>query len=376
MAETSTSTIPSTSRLFTPLELRSLKIRNRVGVSPMCTYTSVDGFANDWHLAHLGSFANGGAGLIFVEATAVEPEGRISPYDVGLWDPAHVAPLKRITSYLKSKGATAGIQLAHAGRKASTSRPWEEGGRHLREEEGGWPTKAPSAVPFNGQELSKVPHELTVEEILQIQEKFVTSARLALEAGFEVIEIHAAHGYLIHQFYSPHSNRRTDHYGGSFENRIRFLLETTRKVRAVIPDSLPLFVRLSTTDWSKEGWTVDESVELSRLLRDAGVDVIDSSSGFNIPNYQDIPFAPGFQVPMAERIRKEAGLKTAAVGMITTAQQAEEIIAGEKADLVLVARQHLKDPFFAYHAAKELGVNFAEGSTLPIQYSTWFKSRH
>lgn len=306
-----------------------------------------------------------------LEATAVEPEGRITPGCAGLWSDDHIAFGKRITSFLKNQGAVPGIQLAHAGRKASSARPWEGGG-HLKEEEGGWKTKAPSPIAFGGN-LWKEPHGMTVEEIAQVQQKFVDAAVRAVKCGFEVIEIHGAHGYLIHEFYSPLSNKRTDQYGGSFDNRTRFLREIVQKVRSHIPAIMPLFVRLSTTDWSAEGWTVDDSVKLAKILKDLGVDLIDCSSGGCTPNSKDIPVGPGYQVPAAERIRKEAGILTGAVGLITTPEQAESILAENKADLILLARELLRNPYFPYQAAKKL-LQKPE-SVLPMQYAFWLKSR-
>jgi 2,4-dienoyl-CoA reductase-like NADH-dependent reductase (Old Yellow Enzyme family) len=330
----------------------------------MCMYSSVDGFANDWHLVHLGSRAVGGAGLVMMEATAVEARGRISPADQGIWKDEHVAFLTRIAQFLRDHGAAAGIQLAHAGRKASTRPPFE-GGTFIPASEGGWTPVAPSAIPFRPEDPA--PHELSKSEIAATVAAFVEAAKRALRAGFQVAEIHGAHGYLIHEFLSPLCNRRGDEYGGSFENRIRLALEVTEAVRAVWPADLPLFLRISATDWAEGGWDVTESVELARRVRDLGVDLVDCSSGGAVA-HQKIPLAPGYQVPFAERIRKEAGILTGAVGLITTAAQADEIVRSEKADLVLLAREMLRDPYFPLHAAKELGVEVKP----PVQYGRAF----
>ncbi|MGO9967648.1 MAG: NADH:flavin oxidoreductase/NADH oxidase [Bryobacteraceae bacterium] len=348
------------SLLFEPLRLRAVTLRNRIAVSPMCQYSAVDGFANDWHLVHLGSRAAGGAALVMMEATAVEPRGRISPFDTGIWKDAHVEFLSRIAGFLQSQGAVAGIQLAHAGRKAATARPWE-GGRPVAESAGGWQPVAPSAVPFG--DGDPAPHELSAAEIHRIVEAFRAAARRALAAGFQLVEVHAAHGYLAHQFLSPLSNRRQDQYGGSLENRMRFTLETVEAVRAVWPENLPLFVRISATDWVPGGWDIADSVELARRLKPLGVDLVDCSSGGSSPA-QQIPLGPGYQAPFAERIRREAGIPTGAVGLITTAQQAEQILSDEKADLVLLAREFLRDPYFPIHAARESGARLPA----PVQY--------
>jgi 2,4-dienoyl-CoA reductase-like NADH-dependent reductase (Old Yellow Enzyme family) len=346
--------------LFTPLTVREVTFRNRIAVSPMCQYSSVDGLATDWQLVHLGSRAVGGAGLVMTEAAAVEARGRISPGDAGIWKDEHIEPLARITSFLREQGAVAGIQLAHAGRKGSTRRPWEGGGS-VPEPAGGWQTVAPSAVPFEPQ--YPAPAELSHAGIHSIVDAFRTAARRALRAGFQVVEIHAAHGYLIHEFLSPLSNRRTDEYGGTFENRIRFALEVAQVVRGAWPLNLPLFLRISATDWVEGGWTPGESVELARRMRPLGVDLIDCSSGGSAAHAQ-VPLAPGYQVPFAERIRREAGVLTGAVGLITTPQQADEIIRSEKADLVLLAREFLRDPYFPLHAARALGAEVDP----PVQY--------
>ncbi len=346
--------------LFTPLKIRGVTLRNRIAVSPMCQYSAEDGFATDWHLVHLGSRAVGGAGLVIMEATAVEPRGRISPADVGIWKDEHIEPLARVTRFLRANGAAPGIQLAHAGRKASTAAPWSGGGV-LSEGAGGWQPVAPSPVPFHPG--GPPPRELSKGEIIAAADAFRSAAVRAREAGFEVAEIHAAHGYLIHQFLSPLSNRRTDEYGGAFENRTRFALEVIRAVRSAWPENLPLFLRISATDWVEGGWDVDQSVELARRARELGVDLIDCSSGGASPD-QKIALGPGYQVPFAERIRREAGILTGAVGLITSAEQAAEIVRCGQADIVLLARQFLRDPYFPLHAAREL----EEYVDPPMQY--------
>ncbi len=318
----------------------------------MCQYSSRDGFANDWHLVHLGSRAVGGAGLVMMEATAVEDRGRISPQDQGIWKDEHIPFLNRIAEFLKEQGAVAGIQLAHAGRKASTSAPWHGAG-YVPPSEGGWVPVAPSAVPFKPEDPP--PHELTKDEIRCVVEAFAAGALRALRAGFQLVEIHAAHGYLAHEFLSPLSNRRTDEYGGPFENRIRFALEVTEAVRAAWPAELPLWMRISATDWAEGGWTLDESVELAKRVRAMGVDLMDCSSG-GLTLQQKIELGPGYQVPFAERIRREAGIATGAVGMITEPEQADAIVRGGRADVVLLAREFLRDPYFPLRAARKLGV--------------------
>ena len=355
------------SHLFAPFTLKSVTLRNRIGVSPMCMYSSDDGVANDWHLVHLGARAAGGAALVIAEATAVSPEGRISPGDAGLWADRHVEPLARINRFVKSQGAVPGLQLAHAGRKASAARPWD-GGAHLADDAGGWPVIGPSALAF-GAPLTKVPREMTTADIARVQADFVAAAKRALGAGYEWLELHAAHGYLAHEFLSPKSNHRTDRYGGSFENRMRFLLETARAVRVAWPDRLPLTVRLSCTDWVEGGWNIEESVELSRQLKAEGVDLIDCSSGGGVADAK-IPVGPGYQVPLAERIRREAGIATAAVGLITEAAQADGIVREGKADLVFLARAVLNDPHWPLHAAKALGQTAALKP--PRQYGRGF----
>ena len=345
------------SALFSPLVLRSLTLRNRVGVSPMCQYSSDNGFATDWHFVHLGAFATGGAGLVFTEAAAVTPEGRISPQDLGIWDDAHVPMLQRITAFCRAQGAVMGIQLAHAGRKASTRRPWERPGGTVPVSEGGWDNvMAPSAVPFSVTYPS--PHALSLDGIAHVIASFRAAALRSLNAGFQVAELHAAHGYLLHEFLSPIANERTDHYGGSFENRTRLLLDVTDAVRTVWPAELPMLVRISATDWADGGWTIEESVQLATLLRGRGVDLIDCSSG-GLAAHQQIAIGPGYQVPFARRIRAESGVPTAAVGLITDAVQAEQIVADGSADMVLLARELLRNPRWPLEAAHELGANIS-----------------
>lgn len=346
--------------LFSPLQLRSVTFANRIGVSPMCQYSSEDGFANDWHMVHLGSRAQGGAGLVMLEASAVVPEGRITPADLGIYKDEHIEGLARIVCFLHGQGVRAGIQLAHAGRKASMSAPGTTE-RLMGAEEGGWQPVGPSAVAFAPHYA--VPHALTVAEIDQIVEAFARAARRAEKAGFDFVEIHGAHGYLLNEFLSPLANQRTDEYGGSFENRTRLILRVVDAVRAAWPDHLPLFVRISATDWVEGGWTLDESVKLAGLLRTHGVDLVDASSGGLSP-LAKIPVGPGYQAPFAERIRKEAGIATAAVGMITEPEQANAVVAEGKADVVLLARAMLRDPYWAMHAAAHLGVE----ASWPVQY--------
>lgn len=340
-------------KLFEPLKIRSIALKNRIVVSPMCQYSSVDGFANDWHLVHLGTRAVGGAALVFSEAAAVSAEGRITPHDLGIYKDEHIEFLKRITNFIKGQNAVAGIQLAHAGRKASHHRPWD-GNAALKDNENAWITQAPSTIPYK--EGEPLPHELTKEEIKQVVEDFKQAAIRSREAGFQIIELHAAHGYLIHEFLSPLSNRRSDEYGGSFENRIRFLLEITEAVRQVWNEEHPLFVRISATDWVDGGWNIEESVELCKILKTQTVDLIDCSSGGNSPA-QKIPVGPMYQTPFAERIKKEAGIMTGAVGLITTSKEAETILANEGADLIFLARQLLREPYFPLHAAHDLSID-------------------
>jgi 2,4-dienoyl-CoA reductase-like NADH-dependent reductase (Old Yellow Enzyme family) len=338
--------------LFNPFTLRGITFRNRIFVSPMCQYSAVEGMPNDWHFVHLGSRAVGGAGLVMVEATAVSPEGRISPQDTGLWSDAHIEAYRRIAGFVRERGAAPGIQLAHAGRKGSTRVPWKGGGL-LQSSEGPWQTVAPSAIPFGPN--YPVPKALTEEQIEEIVNQFRASAARAVRAGFDVVEIHMAHGYLLHEFLSPISNRREDRYGGDFENRTRFPLRVAEAVREQWPKRLPLFVRISATDWVDGGWDIEQSVRFSSLLRERGVDLIDWSSGGISPTIQ-VPIAPGYQVPFAERIRKEATIATGAVGLISEPHQAEQIIASGRADAVFLARAMLRDPYWALHAAQALSV--------------------
>jgi 2,4-dienoyl-CoA reductase-like NADH-dependent reductase (Old Yellow Enzyme family) len=347
--------------LFDPLSIREVKFANRAFVSPMCQYSSHDGYANDWHLVHLGSRAVGGAGLVFTEATAVLPEARISPQDLGIWADGHIETLSRIVSFIHEQGSIPGMQLAHAGRKASTRRPWEGQGK-IPESEGGWKkVVAPSALPFA--DNYPMPRALTTEGIQEVVSAFAAAAPRACQAGFRVIEIHAAHGYLIHEFLSPVSNRRGDDYGGSFENRTRLCREIVAAVRSAWPKELPLFVRISATDWIDGGWNIDESVKLAGQLNRMGVDLIDCSSGGNAPHAK-IPVGPGYQTAFAERIRREADIMTGAVGMITSAVQAEHIIRTEQADAVIMAREFLRDPYWPLRAARELDQPIA----WPVQY--------
>lgn len=353
--------------LFSPFTLRSVTLRNRIGVSPMCQYYSVDGFASDWHLVHLGSRAVGGAGLVIVEASGVEARGRITPDDLGIYKDEHVSKLKQIAEFISDFGAVPGIQIAHAGRKASTKNPWKIGDRHnkqaLSNEDGGWEVVGPTTDPFS--ESSRIPHALSIEEIREIQDRFVDAAKRAILAGFKFLEIHAAHGYLLHSFYSPLANTRTDKYGGSFMNRVRFLLEVTEEVRSAWPEDLPLSVRISASDWVEGGWAVEDSVKLAKLLKERGVDIVDCSSG-NIRSGDRYNMQPGWQVPLSDAVRNGAHIPTAAVGVITEAHQANSIITEGKADIVLLAREMMRDPHWAYHAAKELGI---KAETLPANYS-------
>jgi len=348
------------SLLFSPLTIKSITFKNRIVVSPMCQYSSVDGFANDWHLVHLGSRAVGGAALIIQEATAVRSDGRISYGDMGIWKDEHIEKLQQITSFIHEHGAVAGIQLAHAGRKASCELPWN-GGKQISSGENHWQVVAPSALPFMEGEM--IPHALTKDEIAGLVNDFKLAAERALKAGYQLIEIHAAHGYLINEFLSPLSNERTDEYGGSFENRIRFLLEIIAAVQTVWPSTLPLFVRISASDWMEGGWTIEDSVALANILKTKSIDLIDCSSG-GISPFAKISAGPGYQVPFAESVKKETGMLTGAVGVIVTAQQAEEILTKQQADLIIMAREQLRNPYFALHAAKEL----EEDVAWPLQY--------
>jgi 2,4-dienoyl-CoA reductase-like NADH-dependent reductase (Old Yellow Enzyme family) len=347
--------------LFDELHLRDVVLPNRISVSPMCEYSCTEGMANDWHLVHLGSRAVGGAGLVFTEAAAVVPEGRISPQDLGVWSEAHYQPLARAAHFIAAQGGVPGIQLAHAGRKASTFRPWSGAGA-IAEADGGWQTVAPSAIAFSNS--YPMPRALTVDEIATVQHAFATAAVRAVETGFRVIELHGAHGYLFHEFLSPLSNHRTDSYGGSFDNRTRLLCDTAVSVRTALPDGIPLFVRISATDWTEGGWDVEQSVELARRLKAIGVDLIDCSSGGNVDGAK-IPVGAGYQLPFADRIRREADIATAAVGMITGAAQADQIVRNGQADLVMLARELLRDPYWPRHAAAALGVP----APWPVQYA-------
>jgi 2,4-dienoyl-CoA reductase-like NADH-dependent reductase (Old Yellow Enzyme family) len=347
-------------QLFSPFSIKSVVFPNRIVVSPMCQYSCEDGFAHQWHLVHYGSRAVGGAGLIIQEAAAVLPEGRISYADLGIWKDEHIPALKEINDFIHAHGSVAGIQLAHAGRKASAEVAWN-GGRQIHEGAHSWQTVAPSPIPFY--EKDKLPHELSTEEIAAIVDAFKEAARRCVAAGYKVIEIHAAHGYLIHEFYSPLSNQRSDQYGGSFENRIRLLLEIVAAVQITWPSDLPLFVRISATDWVENGWTIEDSIALSVILKQKGVDLVDASSAANIPK-APIPVAPNYQVPFAARIRREAGIATGAVGLITDAHQAEAILANGDADLIFIGRKLLRDPYFPLQAAAALGVTI----TWPKQY--------
>lgn len=352
------------SSLFDPFTLRGVTLRNRIGMSPMCQYSAVDGYPDDWHLVHLGARAAGGCGLIIVEATAVKPEGRISPYDLGLWDDAQIPAFQRITRFVREYGAVPGIQLAHAGRKANTHRPWEGGGP-IADPAGNWRIAGASAIPFR--EGYPTPHKMTQDDIHETVKAFRDAATRAVDAGFRWIEIHAAHGYLLHSFYSPLANQRSDNYGGHFDNRIRLLMEVIAAMRSALPDDVPLTVRLSCTDWVAEGWSIEDTVELAKHLMVAGVDLIDCSSGGNVFNAQ-VPAKPGYQVPFAEAVRREAGIATAAVGLITEPAFADDIVASGKADVVLLARELLRNPHWPLHAARELDVP----ATPPAQYARAF----
>jgi 2,4-dienoyl-CoA reductase-like NADH-dependent reductase (Old Yellow Enzyme family) len=349
--------------LLSPLRIRDVRLRNRIGVSPMCQYSSRDGLASDWHVVHLGSRAVGGAGLVITEATAVVPEGRISPQDLGIWGDEHVDGLRRIAAFVAEQGAVPGLQLAHAGRKASTHRPWDGRGA-IAPADGGWQPVGASAVPYAEDWL--VPGELTLEQLAALPGQFAAAAERALAAGFEWLEIHAAHGYLLHSFLSPLSNRRTDAYGGELAGRARLLLEVVRAVRAAVPEGVPVTVRVSATDWVPGGWDDEQTVALAPLLREAGTDLVDCSSGGNSPD-QQITLGPGYQVPFAEAVRR-AGLRTAAVGEITDPEQADAIIREGRADLVLLARELLRDPYWPLHATRRLGGEAA----VPVQYGRAF----
>ena len=346
--------------LFDPLQIRSLTLPNRIVVSPMCQYSSMDGLADDWHFVHLASRAVGGAGVVFTEAAAVVPEGRITPQDLGIWSDRHIPVLSRIARFVRGQGSIPAMQIAHAGRKASTTRPWE-GSVEIPADQGGWTPVAPSALRFSDTYPS--PRELTVEEIRCLSASFAAAAARALTAGFQILELHSAHGYLFHEFLSPLSNIRRDEYGGSLDNRTRFLREAVAAVRVVWPARLPRVVRISSTDWAEDGWDLDQSVELARALKALDVDLIDCSSGGNVATAK-IPLGPGYQAPFAERIRRETGILTGAVGLITSAVQAEHILHSGQADLVFMAREMLRDPYWPLRAARELGVPM----TYPVQY--------
>ncbi len=340
--------------LFSPLKIREVTLRNRIVMSPMCQYSASDGYVSDWHMVHYGTRASGGTGLILVEATAIWPEGRITPGDLGLWSDDHVAGLAQVVKFIESQGAVPGIQIAHAGRKASCAVPWE-GGKQLDLSSGGWRTVAPSAIPFSPGE--REPEMVDTAAITRVIEGFVAAAQRALRAGFRVAEIHSAHGYLLHQFLSPLSNKRSDSYGGSFENRTKLLLEVVEAVREVWPDEYPLFVRISTTEWSDGGWGPEDSVRLAPMLKSRGADLIDCSSGGNIFDAK-IPAGPGYQVPFAGMVR-ESGILTGAVGLITDAEQAEEILASGKADLILFGRELLRNPYLPLVAARQAGADIS-----------------
>ena len=354
--------------LLSPLTIRGVSFRNRIAMSPMCEYSAQDGFANDWHLVHLGSRAAGGPALIMVEATAVTAEGRISPGDLGIWKDEHIEPLARIAKFVHSQGAVAGIQLAHAGRKASCDLAWKGGASLKSSEQGGWPVVGPSPVPFD--EADPVPIPLDEAGIDGVIDAFEAGARRALKAGFKVLEIHAAHGYLLHEFLSPISNHRNDRYGGSLENRMRLLVQVAERLRRLMPGEVPLFVRISATDWVAGGWDIEQSVELARQLKGVGVDLIDVSSGGTVP-YARIPVAKGYQVPFARRIREEVDIRTGAVGLITEPHDADEIITGGCANLVFIAREMLREPYWALKAQQALG----EEPAWPIQYGYVLKRR-
>ncbi|MFN8524418.1 MAG: NADH:flavin oxidoreductase/NADH oxidase [Chloroflexota bacterium] len=353
--------LPPSASLFEPYKTRGITLRNRIAVAPMCQYSAEDGVPTDWHLVHLGTRAVGGAAVVMAEATAIEPRGRISAHDCGIWADTHIQPWSRIARFILEQGAVPAIQLAHAGRKASVKRTWEGGGP-LAPEDGGWQPLAPSAIPFDAG--WHVPEALSLDGIERVVQGFRQATTRAVEAGFQIIEIHAAHGYLLHEFLSPLSNRRVDDYGGSLENRVRLLLRVTEVVRDALPDDLPLWVRISATDWVGGGWTVDESVALSAELARRGVDLVDVSSGGSAASAK-IPLASGYQVPFAERVRQEAGVPTGAVGLITKAELADEILRNGRADVVLLARELLRNPYWPLYAAHELKVDV---DYWPLQY--------
>jgi 2,4-dienoyl-CoA reductase-like NADH-dependent reductase (Old Yellow Enzyme family) len=348
------------SKLFGPLKIKGITLKNRIGVSPMCQYSSHDGYANDWHFVHLASRAVGGAALIFTEAAAISPEGRISLKDLGVWKDGHIEKLTHITSFIKSQGSVPGIQLAHSGRKGSTIAPTEGYGT-VNIEAGGWQPVAPSPIAYS--DKYPLPIELDIEGIQKIKDDFKEAVLRALKAGFEIIEIHASHGYLLHQFLSPLANLRNDVYGGSFENRIKLLIEVVQEIKSVLPNHIPLFVRIPATDWVKGGWEPEDSIKLTSVLKNEGVDVVDVTTG-GLSNEQKIPVGPGYQTPFASKIKKETGMLTATVGLITNAVQAEYILVNEDADIILLAREFLRDPYFPLTAASEL----REDIVWPVQY--------
>ena len=352
----------SKSLLLSSYKLGDITLNNRIVISPMCQYSAVDGLANDWHLVHLGSRAVGGAGLILQEATAISPEGRISYGDLGIWEDKHIEPLKRIVDFVHQQGSRMGVQLAHAGRKASCEKSWDGGAQITPENENGWVTKAPSAIPFDSGDVP--PKEMTLSDIEDSLNNFRAAAKRALEVGYDVIELHAAHGYLLHQFYSPLSNKRSDQYGGSFENRVRFTLEAVKAIQEVWGKERALMVRISATDWTEGGWTLEDSVKLAALLKQLGVHLVDTSTGGNV--LADIPAKPNYQVPFAAEIRKQADIHTGAVGLINTPQQAEAILQAGEADLILIARESLRSPYFPLYAAHVLEGNSVE--KWPNQY--------
>jgi len=352
--------------LFDPLTLRGVTLRNRIGISPMCQYASEDGFVNDWHIVNLGSRAVGGAGLVIAEASGVEARGRITPGCLGIWKDEHIEGLARMTAFCKAHGSATAMQIAHAGRKASVHTPWD-GDFSLGDDEGAWETVAPMAEAFDGADgdIRHVPRAMDEGDITDVIEAFAQSARRSVEAGFDIVEIHAAHGYLLHQFYSPLTNRRDDAWGGSFTNRIRLTVEVARACRHVMPDAMPLMIRLSCVDWTSEGWTLEDTVALAKLLKDEGVDMVDCSSGFNVPG-EDLPKEPMWHVPFGQRLRAEVPIPTAVVGDIATAEQANEIVTKGEADMALIATASLKDAYWPWHAAEALGLT--EKITMPVHY--------
>ena len=342
-------------KLFSTLELKNITLNNRIVVSPMCQYSAEDGFANDWHLVHLGQFAIGRSAAVIQEATAVQPNGRISFWDLGIWKDEHIQKYRQITTFIKSQGSTPGIQLAHAGRKASDNRPWEGRGQFPADHINGWPTVAPSAISFHKKD--QTPWALTIQEIKKLIDDFKKAAERAVEAGYQIIEIHAAHGYLIHQFLSPLANQRNDEYGGSFENRTRLLIQIIQAISPIIRAG-SLWVRISATDWAEGGWDLTQSVELAKILKQKGVEIIDVSTGGAV-HHQQIPVSQGYQVPFSQAIKTQSDLKTATVGIITSANQAEDILQEDKADLILIGRAFLDDPHFVYHLAQQLNYDLA-----------------